>query len=306
LLYLTWWPQARKQWAGALVSLACLTLPYLPLVVWQAPLMLQTRETGFYHYSLGEMTEILLNGWSLGILSWGWPWGMVLMGVLAVWGLVNPFLLGGGERGIRNRLALVEWLVTPLLAVWLISLRQPLFTDRYLVWAAPAFYLLVALGLAFPWRFGIWGRRAAVLLAGLILVFNGVNLRQQATVPIKSDFRAATAYVADHCASGELIVFQIPYGKYTFDYYFQDEYPWAEGLYTNHRIPDGSYLMSEQEAARRMREMTAGYDTVWLVATETEMWDERGLVQAWLEANGERVNEAHFMRVDTYQYFFAE
>jgi len=307
LLYLTWWPQARKQWAGALVSLACLTLPYLPLVVWQAPLMLQTRETGFHPYSLGEMTEILLNGWSLGILSWGWPWGMVLMGVLAVWGLVNPLLLGGGERGIRNRLALVEWLVTPLLAVWVISLRQPLFTDRYLVWAAPAFYLLVALGLAFPWRFGIWGRRAAVLLAGLILVFNGVNLRRQATVPIKSDFRAAAAHVADHCASGELIVFQIPYGKYTFDYYFpQDEYPWAEGLYTNHRIPDGSYLMSEQEAARRMREMTAEYDTIWLVATETEMWDERGLVQAWLEANGERVNEAHFMRVDTYQYFFAE
>ncbi len=309
LLYLTWWPQARKQWKGALVSLACLTLPYLPLVAWQAPLMLQTRETGFYHYSLGEMTEILLNGWSLGILSWGWPWGMVLMGMLAVWGLVSPISpqpsLDRGGRG--KRLALVEWLVTPLLAVWVISLRQPLFTDRYLVWSAPAFYLLVALGLAFPWHLGVWGRRTAVFLAGLILVFNGVNLRQQATVPIKSDFRAAAAYVADHCASGELIVFQIPHAKYTYDYYFpQDEYPWAEGLYTNHRAPDGSYLMSEQEAARRMQEMTAGYDAIWLVATEMEMWDERGLVQAWLEANGERVNEAHFMRVDTYQYFFAE
>jgi len=44
LLYLAWWPQARRQWRGALVSLACLTLPYLPLVLWQAPLVLQSRD----------------------------------------------------------------------------------------------------------------------------------------------------------------------------------------------------------------------------------------------------------------------
>ena len=101
----------------------------------------------------------------------------------------------------------------------------------------------------------------------------------------------------------ELIVFQIPHGKYSFDYYFpEDEYPWAEGLYTNHRAPDGSYLMSEQEAARRMQEMTAGYDVVWLVATETTTWDERGLVQAWLEANAQRVDKAQFARVDVYRY----
>lgn len=331
LLYFAWWSQARRQWVGALISLACLTLPYLPLVVWQASLVLQTRETGFYPYSLSEMVHILLNGWSTGLLGWGWPWGAVLMGALAVWGLVSPTLpMRGGRTG---RLALLAWLATPLLAVWLISLRQPLFTDRYLIWAAPAFYLLVALRLASFWRFGGWGRCVVVFLVSIILVLNGSNLWQQATTSLKSDFRAAAAYIANYHTSngpaalqapdeGEytytmylplvvtdrhafdaLIIFQIPYGRYTFDYYFPaDEYPWAEGLYTNHRAPDGSYLMSEQEAAYRMREMTAGYNLVWLVATETRMWDERGLVQAWLEANGERVDEAHFMQVDVYQY----
>lgn len=343
LLYITWWPQARRQWVGALVSLACLTLPYLPLVDWQAPMVLQERETGFYAYSLGEMARILLNGWSLGFPSWGLPWGMVLMGALAVWGLVGPLFLSSpsspstplrweGEGGGRSRVTLVVWLLTPLLAVWLISLRQPLFTDRYLTWAAPAFYLLVAVGLASPWRFGGWGRWAVVLLAGIVLLLNGVNLWRQATIPIKSDFRAAAAYVADYRTSDEpivlhlpdegyafkhylplvvsdhrtfdgLIVFQIPYGRHPFDYYFpEDEYPWAEGLYTNHRAPDGSYLMSEQEAACHMQEMTAGYDVVWLVATETTMWDERGLVQAWLEANAQRVDEAQFTQVNVYRY----
>jgi mannosyltransferase len=333
LLYLAWWPRSRGQWVGALISLASLVLPYLPLVVWQAPLILQARETGFDPYTLDEMAAILFNGWSLGILSWGRPWGTVLVGALAVWGLMSPLFLspprGDGLGGGRNRLALVGWLVTPLLTVWLISLRQPLFTDRYLIWAAPAFYLLVALGLASLQRFDTWGRWVVALLVSIILVFDGVNLWQQGTVPIKSDFRAAAAYIADDytynepaapqgvdeeytfschlplvmAAFDELIVFQIPYGKYTFDYYFpSDEYPWAGGLYTNHRAPDGSYLMSEQGAAYRMQEVTAGYDAVWLVATETTMWDERGLVQAWLEANARRVDEAHFTQVDVYRY----
>ncbi|MFQ6101532.1 MAG: glycosyltransferase family 39 protein [Anaerolineae bacterium] len=351
LLYFAWWPQARRQWVGALVSLACLTLPYLPLVIWQAPLILQERETGFHPYALDEMVEILLNGWSLGILnrdlgtallhalarlelgilswlrSWsgvqmdalvrwglltlGWNWRLVsmLMGTLAVWGLLSsltPPAPSPARRGLgegRGRLALVCWLVTPLLAVWLISLRQPLFTDRYLIWAAPAFYLLVASGLMSLRHFGDWSRWAVVLLVGIILISNGINLQKQATEPIKSDLRAAAAYVADHRTSGELILFQIPHGRYTFDYYFpEDEYPWAEGLYTNHRAPDGSYLVNEQGAAWDMQEMTAGYSAVWLIATETTMWDERGLVQAWLEANAQRTDEAHFMRVDVYQY----
>jgi mannosyltransferase len=358
LLYLAWWPQARRQWVGALLSLACLTLPYLPLAVWQAPLVLQARETGFYRYSLGEMAETLLNGWSTGILSWGWRWGPVLTAALAVWGLVSPAKRApakapssaSGRESLRpsdrppatgrratfarvsdagDRLALLGWLAIPLLAVWLISLQQSLFTDRYLIWAAPAFYLLVGRGVASLYHLGGRGRRAlpraafgpgprrepgrmpsrslglaaAVVLLGIILVLDGVNLWQQATVPIKSDFRAAAAYVADRRAPGDLIVFQIPYGRYTFDYYFPTEaYVWAEGLYTNHRAPDGSYLMGEQEAARRMQEMTEGHGAVWLVATEVEMWDQRGLVRAWLEANAQRVDEAHFARVDVYRY----
>jgi mannosyltransferase len=333
LLYLAWWRYVRRQWIGATVSLVCLTLPYLPLVVWQAPQVFQARETGFYAYSLNEMVEILLNGWSLGILSQGWPWGTVLMGTLAIWGLVGPLVMTiaqidtqtsdadrssptdapllakrpttltkTGEEG--NRFALVCWLMIPLLAVWFISLRQPLFTDRYLIWTAPAFYLLASVGLASIERPVSWGHWINVALVGIVLVVNVVNLRHQVTQQTKSDFRAAVAHVAGRYAPDELIIFQIPHGRYTFDYYFPDDrqYAWDEGLYTNHRRPDGAYLMSEQDAAYSMEGMTGKYNTIWLVATETTMWDDRGLVHAWLEANVERVDEAHFARVDVYRY----
>jgi hypothetical protein len=342
LLFFVWWPQARTRWRGALVSLACLTLPYLPLLAWQAPLALKARETGFRPYSLNQMIVTLLNGWSTGVTDRARPWSPALMGLLAVggFGTALSLLLSGsdldGQPGrktsIRHHVVLVIWLLVPVLCIWLISLRQPLFTDRYLIWSAPAFYLLIAYTLALFADAQDSSRWMIVPLLVVILILNGLNLREQAATPIKSDFRAAAAYVANYEEPAEplehskpegerpfkhflplattgrtefddLIIFQIPYGRYTFDYYFPIEgYRWAEGLYTNHRTSSGAYRMSAQQAAKRMEQMTKGQDTVWLVATEVMMWDERALVQQWLDQHALRVTVAHFARVDVYRY----
>jgi hypothetical protein len=178
-------------------------------------------------------------------------------------------------------------------------------------------------------------------LISLVLCFNGANLWQQATRQGKADFRAAAAYVAANYEEIDpdeviaqpgsdqvvcedcvfqvyipmalsryrrfegLIVFQIPHGKYTFDYYFPYEgYPLADGLYTNHRYPDGTYMISKAQAAKKMETMTEGYDVVWLVASEVDMWDDRGLVKSWLDANmqltGEFTDELGWVNVYRY------
>jgi hypothetical protein len=171
-----------------------------------------------------------------------------------------------------------------------------------------------------------------VPLLGVILILNGFNLQEQAANPIKAEFRPAAAFVGSYRGPtrsversiqedgrpfkcylplmmggqsefDDLIIFQIPYARYAFDYYFPIEgYPWAEGLYTNHRTSDGVYRMRAQEAARRMEEMTKGYDVVWLIATEVSMWDERNLVQQWLDQHALHVSAAYFTRVDVYRY----
>jgi len=342
LLCIAWWPQTRQRWQKAATSFAVLILPYLPLVLWQAPLALKARETGFSSYSLNQMIVILLNGWSTGITGWADSWGAALMSLLAAAGVIArtvqlsssaDSVAGATPKGSsRNSFALLIWLMLPLLSVWLISLRQPLFTDRYLIWTAPAFYLLAALTLTPSKSARTWGRWWGVLPLTILLTINGVNIWQQATTPIKSDFRAAAAYVAryeepsapvespppardrgfetylpivtaGYSETEELIIFQMPYGRHTFDYYFPTEdYVWAEGLYTNHRSPDGAYQMSEQQTAWRMEEMTEGHETIWLVASEVATWDERNLVQRWLEEHFERADEAHFARVDVYRY----
>jgi len=336
-LALIWWRRTRKQWGGAVVSLCLLTLPYLPLAHWQVPLVFQTRDTGFTKYTLEEMVSILLDVWSTGMTAQGGMWPLLLSGLLALIGLVKLTLV---TRERRSAIALLAWAAIPLLAIWAISTRQPLFTARYLIWTAPAFFLAIASGLTGLAGRGKLGRGLAVSLAAGLLLINGLNLHRQATVPLKSDFRGAAAYIAayeepqaegsaqtaerslspserrgqytsflplvvnGHRGSFDaLILFQIPYARYTFDYYFPiEEYPWADGLYTNHRSPGGDYLMSEAEAGWRMREMTEGYDTVWLLASEWAMWDERGLVKGWLDRTWRLVDAAEFKYVSVYRY----
>jgi hypothetical protein len=182
----------------------------------------------------------------------------------------------------------------------------------------PAFQLLLAAGVMAVAR---RSRLLAGLLLGALLVASGWGLWQQATTPLKADFRAATAYLTSHESHDDLILFQIPYGRYSYEYYARQRpgtpskrgayriflpsvgggggvsYRWAEGLYTNGGMGPG-------EVDRRMSEITAGSQVVWLVATEVEMWDERNLVQGWLDEHATLTEEAEFVRVTVYRYQF--
>ncbi len=315
-------PCRRRGWKPWLASLAVLILPYLPLLVWQLPLLLHPGDTGFRFVPLPEMVSSLLYSYSLGVTS-SLPW----------WGLA-PFiglLLAAGllwrDRLVRplSLAALFCWLLVPVLGLFLISLSRPLYTARYLIFVLPAYLLLVAGGgMAIARR----SRMLAGLLVAVLLGLNGWGLWLQATTPLKADFRAATRYVLSRLSPWEVVLFQIPYGRYSFDYYARhlppkvpgagrpswkqpagsyraflpqvlrpggEPYRWAEGPYTNAG-------MSAAELDRRMAEIAAGSRAVWLIATEVALWDERGLVQAWLEQHAVLRDEAQWVRVAVYLY----
>jgi mannosyltransferase len=310
----------RARWKPWAVSLAALTLPYLPLVRWQLPLLLARGDTGYAFVPLHEMLFSLLTSYSLGVVQRATLWNVSLfMGLLLAAGLV--------WKGHRSRLAslavLVCWLFVPVLGFFLITLVRPMYTARYLIFVAPAYLLLLAAGVVAVAR---WSRLLAGLWLVALLAFNGWGVWLQARTPLKADFRGATSYLASRLESGDLILFQIPYGRYSFDYYYrtyQDArheppepgplqreggfrvfvpivaggapYRWAEGLYTNAG-------MDTDQADRSMAALTAGSRVVWLVASEVPLWDERGLVQAWLDEHGRVTEQAEFVRVTVTRY----
>jgi len=280
-----------RVWGGGLLVLAGLTLPYLPLLGWQAPLVLIDRQTGYPVYSLGQMTLALLNGWSLGISqgAWGTPSvtlvAMITLGGLACLGAVS---LGLSERrtctGARTQwraaVRLVVWCGVPLLGVWIVSQRGPIFTDRYLIWSAPAFYILVAAGTV---ALRCLARPLGIVFIAALLILNGHGWMAQAAVPIKPAFERATRLVEDRREARDLLLFQIPFNHHVFDYYATVGLgDWAEAPFTNWREADGSYQVGVDYVGQELRRLLMGYDRVWLITSEVALWDERELVKQWL------------------------
>ncbi|MGC9394417.1 MAG: glycosyltransferase family 39 protein [Anaerolineae bacterium] len=301
---LWFWLHPRRQkraWRGGAITLALLTLPYLPMLRWIAPLLLAERETGYPAYSLGQMATTLFTGWTLGVAQSLTRDPLPLYIILFLGAMV---LVGIVALVLRDRIAMLArlwlWMLVPLLLLWLVSLRGPIFTDRYLIWAAPAFYVLAGIGLATI--HDLWRWLIAILLLHT-LVLNGVGLYRQAKIPIKPQFQLATRDIEASRAPSELVLFQIPYNHHVTLYYAESSLdPWAEAPFTNWRKADGSYHVYMPYVDEQMQMLTSGYSGVWLVYSETALWDDRELVKQWLDAHMRLVYHRPYVGVDVFYY----
>jgi mannosyltransferase len=289
----------RRRRLSALLYLALLILPYLPLVQWQLPAWLAAdQQTGYPFVPLPTILLILLAAFSRGILPVTQRITLLpaLLALLAGIGLWAALPEHGTPRDRRWRWGVVglllAWSLWPALGIYIVSLRRPLFADRYLIWALPAFLALAAMGvtaLARSWR--PLGRG----VLGVILAFNLVAVWNQTALPIKSDFRAAAQFVTARKQPGDLLVFQIPYNRHTFAYYSGAVDRWLDGPYTNQG-------MSEADLDAEMTRGTGDVRAVWLIASEAPMWDDQNLTEAWFGRHGSITDHAEFARVAVTRY----
>ena len=340
ILFVVWWPRHRARLKAWLAAIGCVTLPYVPLAIWEIPLLLSSYETGHPFYPLHEILRILLVAFSHGVLGVASSWLLILTLILFIFLLLAGVFLEDktskqgidsdawcGDRRVlspalssaegracpersrracpeRSRRACPErsrrvegvtlllYLFLPVIGVYLISLGMPIFADRYLIYVAPAFYLLLAHGLA---AVKLRSNAVFALCLALVLTLDVQSIWAQSHTSLKSDFRSAAQHFALRREPDDLVIFLIPYVRYTFEYYYRHDYHWADGPYTN----DG---VSESELAATLGRITEGYRSIWLVASEAKLWDERGLVKAWLDGNGKPVDEEEFTRVRLYRY----
>jgi mannosyltransferase len=323
------WPQSRSHWRGYALSLAGLTLPYLPMVWWQWDLLtIDIVRTGFSFTPPPEMARTILLNHSRGFMPPGDILWLIPVFFLGAAGVV----LGGGEVASSDALPaestdsadqlhlaawrrwamLISWVLVPVIGIYALSLRQPIFTDRYVIWIAPALMMLVALGLVVVRRYAwVLGR---VLAVGLLVYLLGFWLYagwQQKTQPTKYDLRGGVRYAAQHRSPDALLILQIPHMEWPYRYYTSDFgprpfaesearlEPWTGGLWTNQGWADD---VARLDVAQQMAEKTAGYTDVWVFRSEVEMWDQRHLMDQWLDEWGELIDQADFHGVQVRHY----
>lgn len=290
LAWLALTPAWRRRWRPAGLALSLLILPYLPLIGWQWKLLTNSHfRTGLSFAPLDKMLSGLFTVQVEGVLHASF-WVLALAGlVLALAVFLPP---SSGSLGDQNVFLLTSWILLPPLLLFLISLRTPLYLDRYLIWTLPALVLMMAAGAI------ILARRSpllAFLLLTSLVVFQLHQDWRQMHLPIKPDMRAAADYVAPRRGPQDLTLFLMPYIHYTYQYYDPGSYAWAPAPYAN-RQPDAA------QAPEHLKELTSGYSGLWLVESEAAFYDQNGLIHAWLDKNAVLVNEAHFALVDVYYY----
>lgn len=280
VLFVVGWPSTRKHWRGALAALACFTLPYLPLVWWQWRLFASpTFDPGFAFVPLPRIFAILLVAFGRGIRSEP-PIVLVSVWIFLLFAALLP-AVSKPAAWRRPVILLTAWLLAPTLLLFAISLRVPLFNDRYLIYIGPAFYLLSAVGVCLAAQRSRGLAAAALLLA---LSLNLVGVWGQAVTPIKADLRGAAAFVQAQARPTDVLIFQHPYIRFTFAYYAGWDYAWREAPFTNDR-----QRVSPESTGEALTRLLQGADYAWLIESEAETWDRRGFNRQWLDAHGEEI-----------------
>ena len=279
--------------------------------------------TGFSFVPLARMLNILLMNHSRGFMQTP---ALVWMAPLFFLGAAG-ILLGIGEIGVqridatgrpgidlaswRRYLLVLTWLLAPVFGIHLLSLRQPIFTDRYVIWIAPAAMLFLALGVQVVRHYAVWPTFLAATLVLYVLAFWLFAGWQQKTLPMKYDLRSGITYIEQRRKPGALLILQIPHMEYGYRYYSSDFgprpfekseerlAPWAGGLWTNNGFPDDQ---ARAQVDSEMRAMTAGAQDVWVLRSEVEMWDQRHLMDEWLDTHGEVTERADFHGVQVRHY----
>ncbi len=248
------------------------------------------NRAGFRFVPLLILLRDLLNSFSLGLSVDVGHWYVLLIDLVFL-----VFLLLGLARLMRSdppgdhRAAgwlLLGYLLIPIVLIYLLSYVQPAYMNsRHLILVTPAFYLLVAAGLAW-WRRGA----AGFALLGSLLMAGGMSysIYNYFYDPAydKDHHRDWGAYLREHVRPGDVVVVDPPHIAELYEYYADSGVPWIGLPLLN---------ASRQETYRTLEGLFQEYDRVWLAFSHTPPWgDRRRLPEKWLDENAFRVDYQPF------------
>lgn len=209
----------RPQWRRRLAPLAAAGLLYLPWLVYAGPrlrsyvaykvVLDNDTPLGLWPYLGRHLSAFLVGHLEGGLAAW-WPWALALL-VLPLVGLARAWRREQGLRGSLLYLGLC--LALPLAVGFGQQLRAPFLPDRFervLLFAAPALWVLLAVGLV---ELARTVRALAWAAGGVFLAAAVVSLVVFYTTPRYSDrdYRPLIAAVAADLRPADHIITVFPW-----------------------------------------------------------------------------------------------
>ncbi|MHB1005807.1 MAG: glycosyltransferase family 39 protein [Chloroflexota bacterium] len=294
-LALTWWQHRRKLFTWALSGVGTVVL-YLPWLVgfkeqfthlWQSP--------DYWLGSIDFATIVSRTFASFALGKTGGPTQLIaVFGVIFALGF-GALLTRGGLRTRRGELFLIFYASVPLLIVYAITASNPKFAERYLIIISPAFYLVLARGLAALYGMGRrfsanWLPASGVGTTSCLLgTALAIGLSASATWQVysgpdwaKDDYRGAIGYIQSHAQPGDFILLTRN-AWHPMEYYYHGTAPW-EG----YDPASANVAPNPAGVAAYLDKTLRGSKRVWLLLWQEEVVDATRTVAGLLGKFGQK------------------
>lgn len=225
--YILDWRQTRKHWKTWFVSQALILgiwAPWMPYVIgfgnilneWQmsGELLTIARAPLFWSwFALGEWNRLIYpDKLPLRYAHFAYAW---LFTALMLTGMIL-------RRCYEDSRLLTIWLVVPLvLMLGLSAMWDKTWAGRYLIFTAPAAYLLAAVALS------SLRRSFAVAAVICLLILPLFRLDRYYTNTLHAEWRPAVRYLESRVTASDFIGIYKPSNQYVFRHYYRGPAPWA-------------------------------------------------------------------------------
>jgi uncharacterized membrane protein len=280
----------RRAWRGRergwLLAAAALTLPYVPIALWA--LRVVSGGVTTWQPAVGLWDALRILGIKFAV-NRSTPdiqrRAALLYAALALGGVAA---LAWPRRPRRWWLLLAAGAATPVVGLYLVSLRQSVFADRYAIVALPPYIALVAAATATLTRSRrAWPLGLAVMVALLACAWTPLRDVNRSSAAQKEDWRSAYAYVADRGQPGDVIVIEPNYLITTLTYYAQREPRLT--AYPAVTIPSFRVQwLTEPLMIKMIRDQAPRATRFWLVQSPDRVPadDPNHTLEGWLASNG--------------------
>jgi 4-amino-4-deoxy-L-arabinose transferase-like glycosyltransferase len=198
-----------RYWVFAQIFAGLSLLPWLYVVI---------RNGQYFASSATQLTpilgDILTTLWNFSI---GYTQEITVMVLFSLGLMVFIFIFGFGSI-TPQKLLLLIWLVVPIVMTYLISLRLPMYVDRYLIISLPAFLLILAISMFginnSVWRWIIGLLVISTMLLGLWKVYNDTDVYSRA------DWRSLGEFLDHHVNPEEDFVSTLYYQDLVSLYFY--------------------------------------------------------------------------------------
>jgi len=266
--------------------------PWLPVMAAQ----LQNWPAISQFYSLPALIGHLLPIFSLGLSAEAVNGvvvfvfaGVLLLGIAP--SLPIPRSLPTWQEEAFGYILIVSWLVVPVLSMFVLSLRRPLYNPKFLLVAMPAFCLLLARGLVVLANVPRIGRILMPAALVILTVASLISLRAYYTDQryARDDYRGIAQTISAASRSGDAIILNAPGQSDIFTYYYRGRLP----LYPlpRQRPPDRQATLDE------LNTILATHDRIWVVYYGDQQADPQRIMESWLDRQSFKASDRWFGNV---------